>query len=90
MNKTLMAMAILPFLAGVALAAQPVPLNDTQMDKVTAGHDFSVLEFTNQTAIGIAIDETAVAVPGNVVLLGSVSIPVASYFAWWGVPVTGP
>lgn len=35
MKKLLMAMAVLPFLAGVANAGQP--LSDKQMDKVTAG-----------------------------------------------------
>jgi hypothetical protein len=37
MNKLLAALVALPFLAGVAMAAQPAPLNDTQMDQVTAG-----------------------------------------------------
>lgn len=37
MKKMLLALAALPFLAGIALADQPVPLNDNQMDKVTAG-----------------------------------------------------
>jgi hypothetical protein len=35
MKKVLMGLAILPFLAGVAVAGQP--LNDRQMDQVTAG-----------------------------------------------------
>ncbi len=39
MKRLLLGMAILPFVAGVALAAQP--LTDKQMDKVTAGHTFS-------------------------------------------------
>ena len=40
MKRFLIGLAALPFLAGVSLAAQPVPLNDTQMDRVTAGFDF--------------------------------------------------
>lgn len=37
MKKLLCGLAALPFLAGIALADQPVQLNDKQMDKVTAG-----------------------------------------------------
>jgi hypothetical protein len=37
MKKLLVGLAALPFLAGVAMAGQPVPLSDAQMDKVTAG-----------------------------------------------------
>jgi hypothetical protein len=39
MKKLLVGLAALPFLAGVAMAGQPVPLSDAQMDKVTAGLD---------------------------------------------------
>jgi len=54
MKKTLMGLAILPFLACTALAGQP--LTDKQMDKVTAGHDFQALELTNSTFVSIAIE----------------------------------
>ena len=54
MNKTLLGMAILPFLVSTALAGQP--LADKQMDKVTAGHDFQALELTNSTFVSIAIE----------------------------------
>jgi hypothetical protein len=37
MKKLLVGLAALPFLAGVAMAGQPVSLSDAQMDKVTAG-----------------------------------------------------
>jgi hypothetical protein len=37
MKKLLVGLAALPFLASVAIAGQPVSLNDTQMDKVVAG-----------------------------------------------------
>ena len=37
MKKLLVGLAALPLLAGVAMAGQPVPLSDAQMDKVTAG-----------------------------------------------------
>jgi len=59
MKRLLLGLAILPFVAGVALAAQP--LTDKQMDKVVAGHDLSLIELTDTTLIGINIDEPAVA-----------------------------
>jgi hypothetical protein len=37
MKKLLAGFAALPFLAGVAMAGQPAPLSDVQMDQVTAG-----------------------------------------------------
>lgn len=37
MQRFLSGLAVLPFLAGVASARQPVALNDLQMDAVTAG-----------------------------------------------------
>jgi len=37
MKHLLAGLAALPLLAGVALAGQPAPLSDTQMDGVTAG-----------------------------------------------------
>ena len=37
MNKLLLGLAVLPFMAGVTMAGQPTVLGDSQMDKVTAG-----------------------------------------------------
>jgi hypothetical protein len=37
MKKLVIGVAVLPFLAGIASASQPKPLNDAQMDTVTAG-----------------------------------------------------
>jgi len=37
MKKLLIALAALPFTAGIAAAGQPLALNDKQMDRVTAG-----------------------------------------------------
>ena len=56
-----MGMAILPFLAGIALAGQPLTVK--QMDKVTAGHDFQALELTNSTFVSIAIERPTLAPP---------------------------
>jgi hypothetical protein len=85
MKKTLMGLAILPFLAGTALAGQP--LTDKQMDKVTAGHDFQALELTNSTFVSIAIDEPLLAPPTTPppVVVGAVSLPLASMVVVWGV-----
>jgi hypothetical protein len=85
MNKTLMGLAILPFLAGTALAGQP--LTDKQMDKVTAGHDFQNLELTNSTFVTIAIDNPLLAPPAfpPPVVVGAVNLPLASMVVVWGV-----
>ena len=85
MNKTLMGLAILPFLAGTALAGQS--LTDKQMDKVTAGHDFQALELTNSTFVSIAIDNPLLAPPTTPppVVVGAVALPLASMVVVWGV-----
>lgn len=61
MKKLLLGLAILPFVAGAALAAQP--LSDRQMDKVVAGHDLSLLETTDVSIIGIRVNEPVVTFP---------------------------
>jgi hypothetical protein len=83
MKKTLMGMAILPFLAGIALAGQP--LTDNQMDKVTAGHDFQALELTNSTFVSVAIERPVLAPPTGSVFVGTVILPLASTVVVWGV-----
>lgn len=55
MKKALMGLAVLPFLAGVAAAGQP--MSDQQMDRVTAGF----------TALGLAEAEGLVGESGIVV-----------------------
>ena len=55
MNKFTLGLAVLPFLGGPALAAQP--LSDKQMDTVTAGFTFSVEEQTNFSTILIDINQ---------------------------------
>jgi hypothetical protein len=83
MIKILMGMAILPFLAGIALAGQP--LTDKQMDKVTAGHDFQALELTNSTFVSIAIESPTLAPPSGSVIVGNVILPIASTQVVWGI-----
>ncbi len=57
MKRLLAGVVALPFLAGVALAGKPVPLNDTQMDKVTAGFDFKELDVSNVSATLVLVYE---------------------------------
>jgi hypothetical protein len=83
MKRTLMGMAILPFLAGIALAGQP--LTDKQLDKVTAGHDFQALELTNSTFVSVAIEQPTLAPPAGSVTVGNVIIPIASMQVVWGI-----
>jgi hypothetical protein len=59
MKRFLYGLAALPFLAGVSLAAQPVPLNDTQMDKVTAGFDITEIETQNTGWVALGVNEAA-------------------------------
>jgi len=83
MKKTLMGLAILPFLACTALAGQP--LTDKQMDKVTAGHDFQALELTNSTFVSIAIETPLLAPPAGSLTVGAVVLPIASMVVTWGI-----
>ena len=59
MKRFLFGLAALPFLAGVSFAAQPVPLNDTQMDRVTAGFDFLETEVQNTGVVEIRVNQAA-------------------------------
>jgi|WetSurMetagenome_2_1015567.scaffolds.fasta_scaffold180843_2 hypothetical protein len=64
MKSLVLALMALPFMAGAAAAAQPQPLNDAQMDGVTAGF----------TAISVADAEGLVGESGVVLTTtGSVS-----------------
>ena len=83
MKRTLMGMAILPFLAGIALAGQP--LTDKQLDKVTAGHDFQALELTNSTFVSIAIERPTLAPPAGSLIVGNVILPIASTQVVFGI-----
>jgi len=63
MNKVLLGLAALPFLAGAAFAAQP--LTDQQMDVVTAG--FDALSTAESQALGkiVATQTATVALVAN-------------------------
>jgi len=60
MKRLLFGLVALPFLAGVSLAAQPVPLSDTQMDVVTAGFDFFEIKVQNLGTVVVAADTVPV------------------------------
>jgi hypothetical protein len=55
MNKLLSGLAVLPFLASMAMAQEPVKLSGQQMDKVTAGWDLVEFDFSNTSQTLIAI-----------------------------------
>jgi len=57
MKRLLMGLVVLPFLAGVSLAASPVPLSDQQMDRVTAGFDFLETEISDTSTVTVAVNE---------------------------------
>jgi hypothetical protein len=61
MRRLLSGVASLPLLAGVALAAQPVPLNDAQMDAISAGQ---VIETSGGLTLAPAIG-AGLRVPSN-------------------------
>jgi hypothetical protein len=42
-KRLIIGFAVLPFLTGIASAAQPVLLSDAQMDKVTAGENSAII-----------------------------------------------
>jgi len=81
MKKLLLGLAVLPFVAGVALAAQP--LTDRQMDNVVAGHDLSLIETTDVSLIIIRVNEPPVAPPSNNLTVGNVILPLTTIQVIW-------
>ncbi|HUK11598.1 MAG TPA: hypothetical protein VLX09_27275 [Stellaceae bacterium] len=57
MKKFVLALAVLPLLAGVSLAGQPQALTDQQMDKVSAGFDFAEMDINNVGATAVFVNE---------------------------------
>ena len=83
MKKLLCGLTALPFLAGIALAGEPMQLNDKQMDKVTAGFDLSVIETSNTSWTQISIYETGKLLPCNqcYLVIGGLGNPVSRAFS---------
>jgi hypothetical protein len=84
MNKTLLGLAVLPFVAGNAIAAQP--LTDKQMDQVAAGHILVETDTTDTTFIGVSVGGPLfVAPPSSVATtLGDVILPLTTIQVIWG------
>lgn len=59
MKRLICGFAALPFLVGVALAAEPVQLNDKQMDKVTAGFSFRETDISNTSWTQVSLYSSA-------------------------------
>jgi hypothetical protein len=53
MKRLFHTLAVLPFLAGTALAQQPVQLTSQQMDQITAG--FLEIDLSNTSATAVSI-----------------------------------
>jgi len=53
MKKLLIGLAAVPFLAGIAMAGQPKPLTDAQMDKVSAGGVVTEFELGSQFEVTV-------------------------------------
>lgn len=82
MKRLLLSLATLPFVAGVAFAAQP--LTDNQMDKVTAGHTLALVETTDVSVIGINVGVAPVVPPSSAgTLVGDVVLPLTTIQVWW-------
>jgi hypothetical protein len=83
MKKLLCGLAVLPLLAGIALADQPVQLSDKQMDNVTAGFDLSVIERSNTSWTQISIYERGTLLPCNqcYLTIGGTGDPVSRAFS---------
>ncbi|HEY2531207.1 MAG TPA: hypothetical protein VGJ20_25280 [Xanthobacteraceae bacterium] len=77
MKKLLAGCALLPLLAGVAMAGQPTTLSDTQMDHVTAG---LALWFATNSSVVVFAPATA---PPGVVVTNFLSLDGV------GPPMTG-
>lgn len=80
MKKLLAGCALLPLLAGMAMAGQPAPLSDTQMDQVTAG---LAVWFATNSSIVIVENPPAVAAPAGVLVANFPSLDGV------GPPMTG-
>jgi hypothetical protein len=73
MNRLLLSVAILPFIAAAASAGQP--LKDAQMDRVTAG--FSAGGFADAQAYGLQVTSQAGTYAETAVLRDTAGAPVA-------------
>jgi hypothetical protein len=87
MKRILRGIGTLPFLAGIALAQEPMQLTNQQMDMVTAG--FLEIDVSNTSATAVSIfqrpyltDPTpnSIACPGCYLLINTPTVSVAAQF----------
>ena len=83
MKRLLLGLAVLPFLAGVTLAQEPMKLTGQQMDKVTAGWDLLEMDFSNTSGTFVSVYQR----PTNLVtcaacylVISNSTFSVASFF----------
>jgi hypothetical protein len=83
MKKLLCGLAALPFLTSVALAGQPTPLSDKQMDTVTAGWDLYEVDCSNTSVVVVSVYQrpsNSIGCPGCYLNINSSAISVAAAF----------
>jgi hypothetical protein len=62
MKTLLVGLAILPFLAGVTMGGQPVPLSEVQLDKITGGN-IAIPPLTEPTSVVVQLYKNMVIPP---------------------------
>jgi len=90
MKKLLLGLAALPFVAGVAMAGEPAPLSDSQMDQVTAG-DVVVFTFAAGGSGNFSINGTSFEGPSFAIAPGTrvtTSFPSLDGREKPGLPIT--
>jgi len=83
MRKLLLGLAVLPFLAGVTLAQEPMRLTSQQMDKVNAGWDLLEMDFSNTSGTLVSIYQrpsNLVTCPSCYLVISNQAFSVASFF----------
>ena len=65
MRKFLIGLAVVPFLSTAALAQQPTPLSESQMDSVTAGFAFQEEDVGNTSWTQVRVWQAFQMVGGN-------------------------
>lgn len=79
MKQFLCGLAVLPFLAGTALA-DPVQLGESQMDAVSAGFMFIELDSSNTSATVVVVGGPTLACTGCYLNLSSPNMSISSAF----------
>jgi hypothetical protein len=83
MKKMLLGLVVFPFVAGIALAQEPMALTTRQMDKVTAGWDLFEVDCSNTSRTVVSVYQGAgnkIDCPNCYLLINSPAFSVASQF----------